>query len=42
MFSAVAKALADSVKDISPEKILPTMFDKSVVTLVSETIQKYK
>lgn len=42
MFSAIAEALADSVTDLSPEKILPTMFDKNVVTLVSETIQKFK
>jgi len=34
--------VADSVTDLSPKKILPTMFDKSVVTVVSETIQRYK
>lgn len=42
MFSAVAQALADSVTDLSPDKILPSMFDAGVVELVSETIQKYK
>ncbi len=42
MFSRVAEALADSVADLSPEKILPTMFDKNAVTLVSKTIQKFK
>lgn len=42
MFSAIASALADYVTDLSPEKILPTMFDKGVVEIVSETIQKYK
>ncbi|MEI7539359.1 MAG: NADP-dependent malic enzyme [Candidatus Saccharibacteria bacterium] len=42
MFSAIAQAVADSVTDLSPKKILPTMFDKSVVTVVSETIQRYK
>ncbi len=42
MFSAIAQAVADSVTDLSPKKILPTMFDRSVVTVVSETIQRYK
>lgn len=42
MFSAIASALADYVTDLSPEKILPTMFDKGVVEIVSKTIQKYK
>jgi malate dehydrogenase (oxaloacetate-decarboxylating) len=42
MFSDIAQALADYVLDPTPEKILPTMFDKGVVALVSETIQKYK
>ena len=42
MFSAIAQALADYVKDLSPENIIPTMFDKGVVTLVSETVQKFK
>lgn len=42
MFSAIAQALADSVVGMSPEKILPSMFDKGVVEVVSETIKKYK
>jgi malate dehydrogenase (oxaloacetate-decarboxylating) len=42
MFSAVAQALADYVTDLTPEKILPTMFDKGVVKLVYQTIQKFK
>jgi malate dehydrogenase (oxaloacetate-decarboxylating) len=42
MFSDIAQALAGYVLDPTPEKILPTMFDKGVVDLVSETIQKYK
>lgn len=42
MFIGIAEALANSVTDLSPNKILPTMFDVGVVDLVSETIQKYK
>ncbi len=42
MFSAIAQALADYVKDLSPENIIPTMFDKGVVTLVSNKIQEFK
>ncbi len=42
MFSDIAQALANSVTDLSPEKILPSMFDTGVVELVSATIQKYK
>lgn len=42
MFSGIAQTLADSVVDLSPQKIIPTMFDKGVSTLVSETIQKYR
>jgi len=42
MFSSIAQALASHVTNLSPEKILPTMFDKGVVEIVSETIQKYK
>lgn len=38
MFSAIAQALADYVTDLSSENIVPSMFDKGVVTLVSETI----
>jgi len=42
MFSTIAQALADSVKDLSPQKIIPTMWDSGVVELVSETIKKFK
>lgn len=42
MFSGIAQALADAVDDLSPQKILPTMFDEGVVDIVSQTIQKYK
>ena len=41
MFSGIAEAIAESVIDLSPQKILPTMFEPRVVALVSETIQKY-
>jgi malate dehydrogenase (oxaloacetate-decarboxylating) len=42
MFSDIAQNIADSVVDLTPQKILPTMFEQRVVTIVSETIQKYK
>ncbi len=42
MFSAVAEALASHVTDLSPEKIISTAFDKGLVELVSQTIQKFK
>ncbi len=41
MFSSVAQALADSVVDLSPTKILPSMFESRVVTVVSETVKKF-
>jgi len=41
MFSAIAQALADSVVDLSPRKILPTMFEPRVTTIVSQTMQKF-
>jgi len=41
MFESVAKALADLVVDLSPTKILPTMFEPRVVNTVSETIKRY-
>jgi len=41
MFSAVAQVLADSVVDLSPLKILPTMFENRVVSAVSQIIQNY-
>jgi malate dehydrogenase (oxaloacetate-decarboxylating) len=42
MFSDIAVALANLVVDLSTVKILPTMFENRVVSVVSETIQKYK
>jgi len=42
MFSDIAQAIADSMTDISPEKILPSMFDKNVADIVTATIQRYK
>lgn len=41
MFEGVAKALADLVVDLSPNKILPTMFEPRVVNTVAETIKRY-
>lgn len=38
MFSAIAEALATAVQDLSPENIVPSMFDKGVVEIVSKTI----
>jgi len=42
MFSDIAQAIADSMTDISPEKILPSMFDKNVADIVTATVQRYK
>ena len=42
MFPAIAIALANSVKDLSKEKILPTMWDEGVANLVADTIKKFK
>jgi len=42
MFSDVAQAIADSVVDLSTEKILPGMFESGTVSIVSKTIQKYQ
>jgi len=42
MFSDIAQNIADSVVDLTSQKILPTMFEQRVVSIVSETIQKYK
>jgi len=39
MFSDIAQALAESVVDLSPQKILPSMFEGRVVTIVSEKIK---
>ena len=42
MFSGVAQVLADSVVDLSPLKILPTMFENRLVSAISQTILNYK
>ncbi|MDE2031104.1 MAG: NADP-dependent malic enzyme [Patescibacteria group bacterium] len=42
MFSRIAEEIANSVKDLSTEKIIPTMWDKGIVELVSKTIQEFK
>jgi len=42
MFSAIAEALAESLSDTSPTKIIHSMFDKEVVDIVRETIKKFK
>ena len=42
MFSAIAQAIADSIKDLSTQKIVPTMWDSGVVELVAETVKKFK
>lgn len=42
MFSLIAENLAKATKDLSPEKIIPSMFDKEVVGIVKDTIKKFK
>lgn len=42
MFSAIAQSIADAVVDLTPEKILPGMFESRIVTIVSDTIKRYK
>jgi len=42
MFSDIAQAIADSMTDISIDKILPSMFDKNVADIVTATVAKYK
>ncbi|MEI6053887.1 MAG: NADP-dependent malic enzyme [Candidatus Saccharibacteria bacterium] len=42
MFSDIAQAIADSMAELTPEKILPSMFDKNIANVVSATIQRYK
>ncbi len=39
MFSRIAIALAKSVKNPTPEKIIPSMFDPGVVDLVSKSVK---
>lgn len=41
MFSAIAQAIADAVVDLTPEKILPGMFEARIVTIVADTIKKF-
>ena len=42
MFLAIAEALAAHVTDLSPDKILPTMFDEGVVDLVAASVKNFK
>lgn len=42
MFSDIAQAIADSITDLSPDKILPSMFDKGIANIVASVIQSYK
>jgi len=41
MFIGIAEAIANHVTDITPEHIIPSMFDKDIAPLVAETIQKF-
>ena len=38
MFTRAAHALASHVKDCNPENILPSMFDKELVTVIAESV----
>lgn len=42
MFTVVAEALAKSVEGLTPKNILPSMFDKRVVEVVSKTVKDFK
>ena len=42
MFIGIAQALAECVVDLSPNKILPTVFEPNVVTAVAEAVKRYK
>jgi malate dehydrogenase (oxaloacetate-decarboxylating) len=42
MFVGIAQALAECVVDLSPNKILPTVFEPNVVTAVAEAVKRYK
>lgn len=42
MFVAIAIGLSEFVKDVNPEKILPSMFDDGVVELVSSIVKQFK
>lgn len=41
-FVEIAKAIADAVKDLSPDKIIPDMFDKSIVDVVAKIVSNVK
>lgn len=41
MFSEIAKTIADSVVDLSPQKILPGMFEAGIASKVAETVKKF-
>jgi len=41
MFIDVAEAIAKHVSDVTPEHIIPSMFDKDIAPLVAQTIQKF-
>jgi malate dehydrogenase (oxaloacetate-decarboxylating) len=42
MFVSAAQALADVLTDPTPDKIIPSMFDRNVVGAVEDAILKYK
>lgn len=42
MFIEVARAIADSVEDVSEEKIIPSPFDERVPERVAEAVRKFK
>ncbi len=42
MFSSIAEALARHLKNPSPEKIIPSMFDEGVMEVVCETVKQWK
>jgi len=42
MFIAVARAIADSVEDLSEEKIIPSPFDERVPGRVAEAVRNFK
>jgi malate dehydrogenase (oxaloacetate-decarboxylating) len=39
VFVKIAQVLADYVQNPTPEKIIPSMFDKGIAELVSKTVQ---
>jgi len=42
MFSDIAQAIADAVVDLTPDKILPGMFESRIVTIVADAVKRYK